>query len=127
MSRMRARLLLLAVLTAALGACGAGPSANAVAAVDRASRSVQAADEAGARADAMAGDYLERAERELHRAGVQLRAGDPEGAQSFGDRAGADAAVARMLAILAAARDAAQRSDDDAEALSRALDRGPQQ
>ncbi len=106
------------------GACGAGPAAVAAGAVAEPPRAVQAAGEAGAHEEAVAGDYLERAERELLRASVALRSGDPEGARSLGDRAGADAAVATMLAAEAAARGAALRSEDDAEALSRALDRG---
>ena len=116
MGLLGASCLLLALV---LGACCGSAE---VAAVSRAAREVRAATDAGAREQSQAAYFLALASSELARADVQLRVGDAEGARSFAARARADAALARMLAIEAAARGAALRSEDDAEALSRALD-----
>ncbi len=90
--------------------------------MSRAAREVRDAAEAGAREQSEAGYFLALASSELARAQVQLRVGDGEGARSLAARARADAGLARMLAIEAAARGAALHSEDDAEALFRALD-----
>ncbi len=107
------------LLAAALGACCGSVE---VVAVTQAGREVLAAVEAGARADSEAAYYLALAEGELARASVQLRVGDAAGARGLAARAGADAGVARMLAVEAATRGAALRSEDQAEAIWRALD-----
>jgi hypothetical protein len=106
-----------------LGACGpaAGLERDEVA---RATLSVHAADEAGAREAPEAGYYLGIAERELDRALGQLRVHDAQGARGWARRAWADAEVARLLSIEAATRGAAQHTEDDAERILRARDAG---
>jgi hypothetical protein len=69
--------------------------------------------------------YLGLARRELVRARALLRIHDVEGGRGWARRAQADADVARMLAVEAAARDAARRTEDDATLLERALDAPP--
>jgi hypothetical protein len=117
---MGARVFLITVAVAALEACGG--AAQDMVEVTRAAAAVRAAGEAGARDAPRAASSLELAEHELRRARTQLGVGDVAGARSFADRACADAELARMLAIEAATRDAAQRSEDFAQDLSRALD-----
>jgi hypothetical protein len=118
---MGARVVLPAVVV--LGACA--PAAGIGAAeVDRAARGVHAADEAGAREVPQAGGYLELAERELARAEGQLLGRDADGARGWARRAWADAEVARILAVEVATRAAAQYTQAEAEAVSRALDLG---
>jgi len=85
---------------------------------------VYAADEAGAREVPEAGGYLELAERELARAQGQLLSHDAEGARGWARRAWADAEVARILAVEVATRAAAKYTQEEAEAVSRALDLG---
>jgi hypothetical protein len=119
---MRARVLLLTV--AAVGPGGCGGAQRGTAEVARAAGEVIAAGESGARADGAAALYLELAERELAEARLKLRVGDGEGARVWANRAGADAGLSRSMAVEAATRGAALRSEDDAEAISRELDRG---
>jgi hypothetical protein len=125
MGGMGARGLLFGTLApgalVALVACGRAGGIEA-AEVDGAVRGVRAADEAGAREDPQAGYYLGLAERELGRAVGQLRVRDAGGARGWARRAWADAEVARMLAIEAETRGAAQRTEADADAISRAID-----
>jgi hypothetical protein len=118
---MRAGVVLVTVAVASTAACG-GTGRRSVDVV-QAARRVHAAGEAGAREDPRAAYYLELAERELRRAELQARVGDDEGALGWAGRAGADAEVARLLAIEAATRGAAQRTEDQADAVSRALGR----
>jgi len=120
MGRKRAGVLLLTLASAAPAACGGVERAPAE--VAGAVREVSAAGEAGAREDPRASYFLELARRELYRARVQARVGDAEGARGWAARAGADAEVARMMAIETATRGAAQRTEDQAEELSRAID-----
>jgi hypothetical protein len=117
---MRGRLLL-AVLALALGACAGTPEVEVI----RAERGVFAATEAGAREDARAALSLMLAERELGRARVLAEAHDVEGALAWARRAQADADVARLYAIEALTRGAAERTEDAARGLSRALDAPP--
>lgn len=77
--------------------------------------------EAGGREDPAAAWYLARAEQELARAKMLAGAGDAAGARGWARRAAADADVARMLAIGAATRASARRTEDDAEAIFRDL------
>lgn len=107
----------------ALGAC-APVVATGAAEVERAARGVQAADEAGAREVPEAGGYLGLAEHELARAEIELRVRDAAGAKGWARRAWADAEVARILAVERATRAAAQHTEEEAEAISRALDAG---
>lgn len=117
---MRAlRTLGLIVLAAPAAACAAVPvmpDTDAVAAI------VREAGEAGGREDPAALYYLEQADRALGRARALVAARDPEGARSWARRAEADADVARMLAVEAAARAAALRTEEHAAALFRALE-----
>jgi hypothetical protein len=107
--------------TVALVACGHAAGIEG-AEVARATRGVRAAYEAGAYEAPGPGFYLELAESELDRAVGQLRVRDAAGARGWARRAWADAEVARLLAIEAATRGAAQHTEDEAEAISRALD-----
>src|SRR4051812_5830726 len=97
MGRKRAELLLITVASVAPVACGG--AGRGTAEVARAARQLDAAGEAGAREDPQASYYLDLAEREIHRARVQARLGDAEGARGWAARAGCDAELARMLAI----------------------------
>src|SRR5215468_830114 len=110
MGRMRAGVVTVAAVAAA--ACGGVEYRSGD--VVQAARGVGAAAEAGAREDPRAAYYLELAERELLRADLQGRVGDEEGARGWANRAAADAEVARLLAIEAATRGAAQRTEDQA-------------
>ncbi|APR80636.1 Hypothetical protein A7982_05983 [Minicystis rosea] len=83
---------------------------------------VREAGESGGREDPAAAYYLALAERELARAEVQARVRDREGARSWARRARADAEMARLLAVEAAVRGAAQRAEDHAEALYREIE-----
>jgi hypothetical protein len=118
---MRAGVVLVTAATASAAACG-GAEPRSVDVV-QAARRVSAAGEAGAREDPRAAWYLDLAERELRRAEIQAGVSDEEGARGWAARAGADAEVARLLAIEAATRGAAQRTEEQAETLSRALGR----
>ncbi len=118
----RVRLITVVAGAPALGACGG--AAQGTAPVVRVADEVRAANEAGAHEDPRAAGSLDLAEGELSRARVELGAGDVAGARAWAERARADAGLSRMLAIEAATRGAAQRSEDDALALSRALDDG---
>jgi hypothetical protein len=66
--------------------------------------------------------YLTLASRELARGRALQGIHDVEGARGWARRAQADADVARMLAVEAATRGAAQRTEDDAMALERAIE-----
>lgn len=81
--------------------------------------------EAGGREDPNAAYYLALAERELARARILAGAHDAEGAKSFARRARADAEIARLCAIEAAARDAARRTEADAMEIERRLEGAP--
>ena len=113
----------LALTAVALGACAPVVRAGA-AEVERAARGVEAAEEAGAREVPGAGEYLGLAEHALARAEVELRVMDAAGARGWAGRAWADAELARVLAVEAATRAAAQHTEEEAEAISRALDAG---
>jgi hypothetical protein len=115
-----ARWLLLPAV-AALGACARTAGIEG-AEVARATQGVRAAYEAGASEAPRPGVYLGLAERELARALGQLRVHDAGGARGWARRAWADAEIARLLAIEAATRGAAQHTEDEAEAISRSLD-----
>jgi hypothetical protein len=117
---LRATSLLLAV---SLGGCALGP--RLVPEADRAAAAVDGAVDVGSREDPGAAYYLSLAERELGRTRLLLRVGDAQGARSWARRALADADVARLLAIEVAVRTAAQRTEAEAEALSRELDGAP--
>src|SRR5262245_57013165 len=104
---------------AALASCLPSP---AVPDATRAGAFIREAGEAGGREDPGAAYYLALADRELARALVLIRVHDAEGARSWARRAAADADVARMLAIEAATRRAAERTEADADALARELD-----
>jgi hypothetical protein len=114
---MRARFFVI-VSTAASVSAACGGVERGPAEVAGATRTLSAAEEAGAPEDPRAGYFLDLARRELYRARVQARLGDGEGARAWADRATADADVARMMAIEAATREAARRTEADAEAIS---------
>ena len=107
----------------ALAGCG-HTSGTEGAEVARATRGVRAAYEAGANEAPHARYYLGLADRELERSLHQLRARDAGGSRGWARRAWADAELARMLAVEAETRGAAQHTEDEAEAISRALDAG---
>jgi hypothetical protein len=90
----------------------------------RADAAVRGAEEIAAPEDPGAVYYLELASRELARGQRLARLHDVEGARGWARRAEADADVARMLAIEAAARSAAQRTEDDAMTLEHAIEAG---
>jgi hypothetical protein len=108
--------VLLATLAGACTAAPVMPDTDAVAAI------VREAGEAGGREDPAALYYLDLADRELLRARVLVEARDPEGARRWARRAEADADVARLLAVEAAARAAALRTEEHAAALFRTLE-----
>lgn len=109
-----------AVLMSA-GACVPSASTPDVAIADAL---IRESVEAGGREDPSAAYYLELAERELARARLLVRAHDAEGARSFARLARADAEVARLCAIEAAALDAARRTEADAMELERRIEAG---
>lgn len=119
---MVARGILITVVAGALGACGG--AAQGTVEVARAAGAMGAAREAGASQVPQAAGALDLAERELRRARAQLEVGDVEGARTWAARARADAGLSRMLAIEAATRGAAQRSEASALSLSQALENG---
>lgn len=110
-------------LALALGACALPPPL--VPEADRAASAIGEAGAAGGREDPGAAHYLALAERELARTRLLLRVGDAQGARSWARRALADADVARMLSLEATVRAAAQRTEQDAQALSLELDGVP--
>ncbi|MFT3768688.1 MAG: hypothetical protein QM820_24845 [Minicystis sp.] len=103
-------------LAASCAPVPAMPDTDAVATI------VREAGEAGGSADPTASYYLALAQRALTRAEVLARVGDAVGAESWARRARADAEVARLLAIEAAVRQAAQRTEDHAAALYQKLE-----
>jgi Domain of unknown function (DUF4398) len=90
----------------------------------RAEAALYSAQEIAAPEDPEAAYYLDLASRELARGRALERIRDVEGARGWAQRAQADADVARMLAVEATARSAAQRTEDDAMALERAIEAG---
>jgi hypothetical protein len=90
----------------------------------RAEAALDGAQEMAAPEDPGAAYYLDLASRELARGRALERIRDVEGARGWARRAQADADVARMLAVEAATRSAAQRTEDDARAIARAIEAG---
>jgi hypothetical protein len=90
----------------------------------RAEADLESAKELALPEDPAAEYYLGLASRELARGRALERVHDLEGARGWARRAQADADVARMLAVEAAARGAAQRTEDDAMTLERAIEAG---
>ena len=88
----------------------------------RAEAAVASAEEMVAPEDPGAAYYLDLASRELARGRALQGLHDVEGARGWARRAQADADVARMLAVEAVTRGAAQRTEDDAMALERAIE-----
>lgn len=111
--------MLLACAAAAVGGC-AGTARGRVE-VARAEHGIASAEEAGARKDVLAASHLAIARRQLARARMLAEAGDAQGAEVWAKRALADAELARMLAIEAATRAAAERAEEEANDLSRRL------
>jgi hypothetical protein len=114
------RLLLIGAAAALVASCAPPPPLLDARAAEARIREAAAA---GGREDPAASHYLALAERELSRAEILWRVRDAEGARSWARRAAADADVARLLALEVALRDAARRTEADAEALYRKLER----
>jgi hypothetical protein len=119
MSAMRTPRLLSVWAAAMAASCAPPPS---IPETRPAEARIREAAEAGGREDPVAAEYLALAERELARAQLLSRVRDAEGARSWARRAAADADVARLLALEVALRDAARRTEADAEALYRKLE-----